>query len=362
MKPPPIGSTAARLLKGTLYGAVRMPRSLAGRVFGPTPRNDRDASLDWQTHVLLNLLESTGAPQLHELGADQAREIYKRSNRIFDAAPRPMHAIEDLRLEGPDGPLSARLYRPRPGRLPACVFFHGGGFVMGSLDGYEGLCTRMAERCDCVVISVDYRLAPEHPFPAAVEDAIASFESVVARAASLGVDAERIAVAGDSAGGNLAAIVCQAMVERQGRLPSHQLLIYPKTDNRRHYASRELFADGFFLDSPLIDWFLNAYLGNADISHDPRISPILFDAPEALPAATIVTAGFDPLRDEGAAYAARLEEAGVFVQNRCCDRLVHGFATMGGLIDAASRAVDDVCEEFRTHLHRQEMPHGAHSH
>ncbi|MFW5966212.1 MAG: alpha/beta hydrolase [Persicimonas sp.] len=361
MKPPPIGSTAARLLKGTLYGAVRMPRGLTRRVFGPAPENDRGAPLDWQTHVLLNVLDSSGVPELQELGPDQARQIYKRSNRIFGAAPRPLHAIEDLGLEGPEGPLPARLYRPRTGRLPACVFFHGGGFVMGSLDGYDGLCSRLAECADCVVISVDYRLAPEHPFPAAVDDAIAAYEDVVARADQLGVDADRIAVAGDSAGGNLAAVVCQAMVERQGPRPAHQLLIYPKTDHRRHYASRERFAEGFFLESPLIDWFLNAYLGGADVADDPRISPILFDALDALPPTTIVTAGFDPLRDEGAAYASRLEEAGVFIQNRCCEGLVHGFVTMDGLIDTASRALDDICEGFRSQLHRHETPHGPDS-
>lgn len=354
MKPPPINSLAAGLMRRALKTAVCMPRGLAEAIYGPAPTNDRGVSLDWQTHVLLSVLEGAGQPELHELGVAEAREVYTRANHLFDVAPRPMHAVEDHEFGGPFGPIPARLYRPRPGRLPVCVFFHGGGFVIGDLDGYDGVCRMLAERGDMVVISVDYRLAPEHPFPDPVDDCVAAFRAIRDRADRLGLDPHRLVVAGDSAGGNLATVLCQELVKEQEELPIYQLLIYPKTDQREQgdYASRELFADGFFLTSSMVDWFSQTYLGDADVAADPRVSPNCFEDLHLLPPTHMITAGFDPLRDEGEAYADRLAQSGVRVTRHCCSQLVHGFVSMGGLIDAAAHAVSDMAEQLRSELRR----------
>ena len=300
MIPPEANSLPGRTMRQTVRAAVRMPSPMLLRLFGEPPRNDCGAPLDLQIHALLRLMEATGSPRIEELGAEAARQIYRRANQTFDLAPAPMHRIEDRLYDSPHGPLPARVYRPRPGKLPACVFYHGGGFVIGCPDTYDGLCRALARRAGCVVISVAYRLAPEHPFPAAVDDALAAFQWVRARADDLGLNQERIAVAGDSAGGNLAAVVCQRLVALDAPPPAHQLLIYPKTDHRDRYPSRERFAEGFYLTRALVDWFGACYLPEPT-DPDPRVSPILFDALHALPPATVITAGFDPLRDEGEA-------------------------------------------------------------
>lgn len=334
-----------------LRRTVRMPRALADRLFGEPPTNDRGAPLDGQLHVLLEIIERTGQPELHELGAREAREVYAMSNRLFDFEPRPLWDVEDRPLPGGAGAVGVRIYRPDQRRdLPACVYLHGGGFVIGGLDGYDGLCRQLAARCECVIISVDYRLAPEHPFPAAVEDCVQVFRWVRAWAKQLGVDPNRLAIAGDSAGGNLATVVCQQLVERGEAPPTHQVLIYPATDERGGYASLEHFEEGFFLSTAMIDWFTDTYTAGRDCSEDPRFSPILYERLDQLPPATVVTAGFDPLRDEGEAYASHLREAGVEVSHRCCEHLVHGFITMGGLIDAAAEGIEDIAADLRRAL------------
>jgi acetyl esterase len=280
------------------------------------------------------------------------------ASRIFGEAPTKMQSIREITFTGPASELAARVYRPREGRLPGCVFFHGGGFVIGSHDSYEGFCTALAKRADCVVISVDYRLAPERPFPAAIADCCAAFEAVLKRADELGVIRDSVAVAGDSAGGNLATVVCQQQVEQGRPLPTYQLLIYPKTDYGDAYRSRRLFAEGFLLTGSMIDWFRQCYGADDD---DPRCSPARFGRLSALPPATVITAGFDPLRDEGEAYAEKLSQAGVDVHHHCCDQLIHGFRTQGGIVDAAAAAIADLAEEFAQHLRaeRSDLSQGS---
>lgn len=344
MEPPKADTLSGRALRKTVAAALRLPRPVAKRIFGEPPVNDRGAPLDWQTHLLLRLMATTGSPELHELGAEQARTVYDRANALFDLKPRPMHAIEELSVAGADSTLSMRVYRPAPGPLPACVFFHGGGYVIGSYDGYEGFCSAFAELGQCVVLSVDYRLAPEFPFPAAPRDCQAAFNDIWARREELGIDGARLGVAGDSAGGNLAAVVAQQQLVDDGALPAHQLLIYPKTDQGTDYPSHNHFGDGFLLTQEMVSWFGDCYKA---ASEDPRCSPIRFERLAELPPTTVITAGFDPLRDEGEAYAEKLQAAGAEVSHYCCDQLIHGFVTQGGVVDAAAAAVADMAEQFR---------------
>ncbi|MBA2663049.1 MAG: alpha/beta hydrolase [Bradymonadaceae bacterium] len=348
MKPAEANSLIGRTMRQSMRRAVRMPAALARGLFGAPVRNDRGAPLDLQTHIMLKIIEAGGTPRLEELGAEQARTIFRRTNQGFDITSRPMHAVDERSCPGPDCALPVRIYRPHPtsARRPAaCVFYHGGGFVIGCLDSYDGFCRALAERAGCVVISVDYRLAPEHVFPAAVHDCVAAFRWVREHADALDIDPERIAVAGDSAGANLAAVVCQQQFIDQQTAPFYQLLIYPKVDSSAAYLSHELFGEGFFLTRALITWFSSTYMADAD-AFDPRLSPLLFKELHALPPAMIITAGFDPLRDEGEAYAKRLTSAGVAVSHRSFDELIHGFISLGGVIDAAQRAVDDIAVEF----------------
>ena len=329
-----------KLTRATIQRFVRAPKLVIEGVFGAPPTNDRDAALDHQVHALLGIMGATYNPSLDELGPEKAREAYALSSRLFDVRPRRLRSTADERAKGPAGPVPVRIYRPNHhADAPAIVYFHGGGFVVGDIEAYDGFCSRLAELTDCVVVSVDYRLAPEHPFPAAIDDCVAAFEWVHDHAARLGLDRERLAVAGDSAGGNLAAVVCQQLLERGGPMPSHQVLIYPTTDNRGGYRSMELFAEGYYLESSLVHWFSRTYLQDHDDMSDHRVSPVVYDRLGELPPAHIVTAGFDPLRDKGERYAREMESAGARVRHHSYDQLVHGFVTMGGVIDAADQAV-----------------------
>jgi len=255
----------------------------------------------------------------------------------------PIAAVHERSLPRPGGGLKLRIYHPQPeARLPLTVFFHGGGFVSCSLDSHDALCRRLARLASTVVASVDYRLAPEHRFPAAVDDACAAVRWLHAQAADIGADGSRIAVAGDSAGGNLAAVAAQ-------QLPSllcHQLLFYPVTDSACASASFDEFARGTMLTADLMRWFWGQYLGTHD-GGDPRASPLRQTRLQGLPAATIITAECDPLRDEGEAYAAALAGAGVATRQRRWPGQFHGFASLLGPLDAAAQAVEFAATALR---------------
>jgi acetyl esterase len=241
--------------------------------------------------------------------------------------------VTERRVPGPAGDIPVRIYRRlgRPEALPAIVYLHGGGWAVGDLDTHDSTCRLLADESECVVVSVDYRLAPEHPFPAAVDDAVAAYRWVHDHATELTVEPGRVGVMGDSAGGNLAAVVAQVTRDTDVPAPTAQCLVYPATDALMREPSHELFAEGFFLSRADIEWYRERYLPDPTDWESPLASPI--EAPDlsGLCPAIVVTAGFDPLRDEGRRYAERLADAGVPVRYRCYDDLVHGFFGMGVL-------------------------------
>lgn len=322
-------------------------------LLGAPPTNDRGARLDPQTHRMLAILEAMGGRGFDELGPVRARREMVTQSRLASVPPLPVHRIDERRAETPEADLPVRIYTPRSrGPLPATVYFHGGGFVIGDLDSHDAICRHLAVRSGSVVVSIDYRLAPEHPFPCAADDAWAAFRWAVGQASSLGIDPSRVAVAGDSAGGNLAAVVAQLARNEGGPSPAFQLLIYPAVDLTRSFDSHRTFASGFFLTEPVMDWFLANYLSDPAHTRDPKGSPIMTRDLSGLPPAHVVTAGFDPLRDEGEAYADALRAAGVPTTSRCYDSLIHGFVSMGGIVDAARHALDDLGDV----LHRALWP------
>lgn len=257
----------------------------------------------------------------------------------------PVAATEDITVAGGDGELPARVYRPEgEGPFPTVAFFHGGGFVIGSVDTHDNLARRLCRDANAVVVSVDYRLAPEHPFPAAVEDAVAATRDLLGRLEQFGGDG-RLAVAGDSAGGNLSAVAAQQVPGLAA-----QFLIYAATDISGRHPSRTENAHGYLLDQPTIEWFFSFYAPDGDPT-DVRLSPLAAESFLGLPPAVVVTAEYDPLRDEAEDYARALERAGVPVTVRRYDEMLHGFMDMGAYSPAALRAMDDAIALFAKVLH-----------
>ncbi|WP_104105944.1 alpha/beta hydrolase [Nocardioides sp. 616] len=311
-----------------------------------------DPRLDPQIGALLGLLSAPGSKGMHEGTPAEARRMFRTLTvDLRDPAAVPeVAAVEELTVPGGDGELPARLYRPRAGSdpLPTVLFFHGGGWVVGDLDTHDLTCRTLALECDAVVVSVDYRLAPEHPFPAAVDDALAATRWAAEHLAELGGN-EVLGVAGDSAGGNLSAVVAQVLRD-EGVPLAGQLLIYPGTDLLADLPSRTENAEGYFLDMPTMTWFALHYLGEHRDPGDPRLSPLRGEVTGVAPA-VVVVAQFDPLRDEGTAYAAALAGAGVPVLVEEFGGLIHGFVDMGRHSPAAQAAVERTCELFRSVLH-----------
>jgi acetyl esterase len=264
----------------------------------------------------------------------------------------PPVAARDLSIPGPAGPIGARHYRPsRSDAAALLVYFHGGGFVFGDLDSFDAFCRQICDGAGVHVLSVDYRLAPEHKAPAGVDDAYAAFRWAAEHAEELGADPVRVAVGGDSAGGALAAVVCQLARDSGGPRPCLQLLNYPITELNAETRSRTLFASGFLLTREDMDFFHRQYLDGSGLDPtDPRISPLLADNLSDLPPAVVVTAGFDPLRDEGNHYAAALAEAGVPVDLRQYGSMIHAFINFAGLAGGCRDAIADIASALRTHL------------
>lgn len=332
-----------RIEKKIMRRMLDLPKPLARKVFGKPPRNDRGEELELQTHIFMKLIEISGQSDLTALGVDGARKLYATTHKATDVKPAKLPSVVDLEIPGPVGDLPVRVYRPGTGTRAAIIFFHGGGFVLGDIASYEGLCSNMAKWSDCVVISVEYRLAPEHPFPAGVEDSISAVRWILGHADVFDIDPERVAVSGDSAGANLATVTCHATAQDELR-PALQVLFYPTTDYQPGYPSIELFSDGFFLTAKNMVWFSQMYVDGQEAA-DARIAPILQDDLSNQPPCILVTTGFDPLRDEGEAYGRKLEEAGVDVEHINAAGLVHGFANTGGIIEEAARVTEEVCRK-----------------
>lgn len=303
--------------------------------------------------ALLDLMEARGVPPTHTLPVDEARRFYRERRSLTQPAPPEVAEVRELAAEGPHGAIPLRLYRPLgtgPAALPVLVYFHGGGWVIGDLETHDTLCRELANLSGCAVVAVDYRMGPEHLFPAAVDDAIAATRWVHAHAATLGLDPQRLAVGGDSAGGNLAAVVALAARDA-GDLPLRfQLLIYPATDMRRIAPSHERNGDGYLLTRETITYFHDHYIDDVALDADWRASPLLHADLARLPPALVLTAGFDPLRDEGIDYAQRMTQAGSRAALVSFERQIHGFITMGLVIDEANVAVQVCAGQLRQAL------------
>lgn len=306
-----------------------------------------------QAKALLDLIEQRGVPPTHTLSVADARRFYLERRFFTQPDPAEVGEVRELQAEGPNGPIPLRMYIPlKSGRrpLPVLVYFHGGGWVIGDRDTHDSLCRHLANASGCAVVSVDYRLGPEHRFPAAVDDSIAATYWVRRQAQELGIDAARLAVGGDSAGGNLAAVVAIAARDA-GDLPiAFQLLIYPATDMRRTAPSHNTNGQGYLLTRDTINYFHDHYIDDAAHDLDWRASPLLHPDLGRLPPALVLTAGYDPLRDEGLMYSQRLSEAGCRATHICFERQIHGFITMGRVIDEANAAVELCASQLALHL------------
>ncbi len=327
------------------------------RLFGAPPTIDgQTLAGDTQTLIrIAELAESTSF--LSGMSVAEARANARHEAKVTDSQPPiPMARVEGLEIPGQAGPIPVRLYVPgelAPGGgapAPLTIYFHGGGWVIGDLDTHDGVCRFLAAAAGTAVLAIDYRLAPEHPFPAAVEDAWAAFAWAVINAAELGVDPARIAVGGDSAGGNLAAVVSLLARVGGGQMPAMQLLIYPPTDSAGNMPSRRLFAEGFLLTKGDRDTFERCYLPPGTDATDPRVSILLAPDLSGLPPAYVATAGFDPLRDEGEAYALRMREAGVRVALRRHPGLIHSFANQTAISRTARGAMLEAAGALRMGL------------
>jgi acetyl esterase len=304
-------------------------------------------AIDPQVAFVLDLVIKSGRPAYHTLTPKEARQLFLETRPASTPTPPAIGAVRNLTA----GSIPIRVYRPAgvadTTRLPVLVYFHGGGWVIGDLDTHDTLCRQLTAEAGISVVAVDYRLAPEHKFPAAADDAWAALSWVVAHAGELGVDAGKLAVAGDSAGGNLAAVV--ALQARDAGTPkiALQVLIYPVTDVGAETQSYRDLADGYMLTREGMRWFIAHYLGKPQEAEDWRASPTRATSFAGVAPALVITAGYDPLRDEGDAYAQKLRAAGVSVDHISFGGMIHGFVPMGKLIETGNRAVTLIAGSLR---------------
>jgi acetyl esterase len=335
-----------------------LPAGAQRLIFGKPPVLDGQ-ELASDINVLLWFARLTGSRSFTDGPTpDLVRARRRKEAAVTAGPPIPMARVEDVEIPGPAGTIPARLYAPRSagdGPTPQgggalLVYYHGGGWTICDLETHDGTCRFLAASSGASVLSVDYRLAPEHPFPAAVEDAHTAFGWAAEHAAELGADPARIAVGGDSAGGNLAAVTSLLARDSGGPRPAMQLLIYPATDADDSHPSRRLFAEGFLLTRADMEWFEENYLADPADAADPRVTVLRVEDLSGLPPAYVATAGFDPLRDEGEAYAQRMREAGVPVALRRQPGLIHSFANLTAVSRTARAAMLEVAGALRMGL------------
>ncbi|MDH3680223.1 MAG: alpha/beta hydrolase [Acidimicrobiia bacterium] len=305
-------------------------------------------ALDPAAQGFLDQMDEAGMPPLNEMTPAEAREAAMAFADLGGEGD-PVADQSDRTIPGPAGEIPMRVYTPEgDGPFPALVYFHGGGWVLGDLDGVNAICRTVAARAECVVASVDYRLAPEHKYPAPLDDCFAAAQWVAEQGTELGVDTSRIAVGGDSAGGNLAAAVALRARESGGPELAMQLLVYPVTDLSFGTGSYDENGDGYLLTTDMMKWFWDLYLNDASEGESHLVSPLRADDLSGLPPAVVLTAEYDPLRDEGEAYADRLREAGVAVTHERFDSQIHAFWQMMAVFPAASEAADLAAAELRS--------------
>ena len=294
--------------------------------------------LDEQTAAILKKAAAAGLPSLEDQSPDAAREQMAALSMAIRRDD--VESVSERTVPGPDGDIPVRIYHPSPGDiLPVVAFFHGGGWVIGDLETHDGLCRALANRSRSCVVAVHYRLAPEHAYPAAADDCYAVTEWLSASAAEIGGDGTRLAVCGDSAGGNLAAVVALMARDRDGPSLRAQALVYPVTDYNFETSSYRKNATGYGLTRSAMRWFWNHYVSDADRAREPYASPLRAETHARLPTAFVSTAEYDPLRDEGQAYARRLEAAGVPVELAQYDGMAHGFLRQLGILERADVAM-----------------------
>lgn len=346
-------AAAIKAQGAVVRGLMRLGPAAQLRLAGGSPTTLDGQTLDPGIQLLLKLMAMAPQPQMERLSPAQARAGVTETRSMIAAPELPIASVTATRVAGAGTRLPARLYVPeecKDSSSPLLVFYHGGGFVIGDLETHDAPCRLIAQHSGCRVLSVDYRLAPEHKYPAAADDALAAFRDVVARAEEFGADPSRIAVGGDSAGGQLATVTAQQALADAGPAPAFQLLIYPVCDFAEKYPSYRLFSEGFFLTEAQMDWFGQHYLGADDDLNDPKASPLKAGSLSGLAPAHIITAGFDPLRDEGEAYAAKLKADGVEVTLRRHSSLIHGFINFAGVNRTSHDAVCEMAGVLRAVL------------
>ncbi|MBT3369526.1 MAG: alpha/beta hydrolase [Rhodospirillaceae bacterium] len=311
-------------------------------------------AVDGDIQKILDLIKQAGRPPYREQTLEEARAGYQVMVNLMDPEEEPIHRSQDRSIPGPAGEIPVRVYWPREAgsgeTLGVFIYLHGGGFVIGDLDTHDPLCRRLCNRGDCIVVSVDYRLAPEHPFPASGEDCIAAMNWCAANAAELGGDPSRLAIGGDSAGGNLSAVCALAARDADGPDLRLQLLIYPGVAPHQDSQSHAAFAEGYVLTRDNIAWFMEQYTGGRDLSTDPNFAPTIAADHGGQAPAEIIVAGYDPLRDEGMAYAEALSAAGVPTNLVNYEGAVHAFMQYYGASSACREAVEHCGSVLKTAL------------
>ena len=333
-------------------GLSALPAPAQRLLGGPRAVRIDGQQLEPEVQILLRMMKLSGRSEFEALPVPDARAEIRREAELYSGATIPLEHVEDVEVDGAAGPLPARLYSAAglPPAAPLLVYLHGGGWVVGDLDTHDQPCRFLARHAGVRVLSVDYRLAPEHKFPAAVEDAVAAVRHAITAAERYGADPARVGVGGDSAGGNLATAAARLLTIEGGPAPAFQLLIYPVTDLTRKRESYRLFRTGFFLTERQMDWYRDHYLADPSDASDPRVSPILASNLAGLPPAHVVTAGFDVLRDEGEDYAGLLQDAGVQVTTARERGLIHGFSHATETGRAARAAMQRVADALRVGL------------